>query len=128
MSRVAMGAWRDQSKAGKELANAIVNTSSTSGLIGSPGQTNYGAAKAAIASLTMIMAMESKRIVIRIKNTQANNHHVWVDVLPLGSFLPPKEGANDYTVLDHNYGDDQTKVYQRGGWEKTLRQALNDKK
>jgi NAD(P)-dependent dehydrogenase (short-subunit alcohol dehydrogenase family) len=66
MSRVAMGAWRDESKAGKELANAIVNTSSTSGLIGSPGQTNYGAAKAAIASLTMIMAMESKRIGVRV--------------------------------------------------------------
>jgi NAD(P)-dependent dehydrogenase (short-subunit alcohol dehydrogenase family) len=66
MSRVAMGAWRDESKAGKELANAIVNTSSTSGLIGSPGQTNYGAAKAAIASLTMILAMEAKRIGVRV--------------------------------------------------------------
>lgn len=66
MSRVAMGAWRDESKAGKELANAIINTSSTSGLIGSPGQTNYGAAKAAIASLTMILAMEAKRIGVRV--------------------------------------------------------------
>jgi NAD(P)-dependent dehydrogenase (short-subunit alcohol dehydrogenase family) len=66
MSRVAMGAWRDESKAGKAIANAIVNTSSTSGLIGSPGQTNYGAAKAAIASLTMILAMEAKRIGVRV--------------------------------------------------------------
>ena len=66
MSRVAMGAWRDENKAGKQLANAIVNTSSTSGLIGSPGQTNYGAAKAAIASLTMILAMEAKRIGVRV--------------------------------------------------------------
>lgn len=66
MSRVAMGAWRDESKAGKQLANAIVNTSSTSGLIGSIGQTNYGAAKAAIASLTMILAMEAKRIGVRV--------------------------------------------------------------
>lgn len=66
MSRVAMGAWRDENKAGKQLANAIVNTSSTSGLIGSVGQTNYGAAKAAIASLTMILAMEAKRIGVRV--------------------------------------------------------------
>ena len=66
MSRVALGAWRDESKGGKELANAIVNTSSTSGLLGSVGQSNYGAAKGAIASMTMIMAMEAKRLGVRV--------------------------------------------------------------
>jgi NAD(P)-dependent dehydrogenase (short-subunit alcohol dehydrogenase family) len=66
MSRVACGRWRDESKAGKAVNAAIVNTTSTSGLIGSVGQTNYGAAKAAIASLTTILAMEAQRYGVRV--------------------------------------------------------------
>jgi NAD(P)-dependent dehydrogenase (short-subunit alcohol dehydrogenase family) len=66
MSRVACGRWRDENKAGNAVNGAIVNTTSTSGLIGSVGQTNYGAAKAAIASLTMILAMEAQRYGVRV--------------------------------------------------------------
>jgi NAD(P)-dependent dehydrogenase (short-subunit alcohol dehydrogenase family) len=66
MSRVACGRWRDENKAGSAVNGAIVNTTSTSGLIGSVGQTNYGAAKAAIASLTMILAMEAGRYGVRV--------------------------------------------------------------
>jgi NAD(P)-dependent dehydrogenase (short-subunit alcohol dehydrogenase family) len=66
MSRVACGRWRDEQKAGNAVNGAIVNTTSTSGLIGSVGQTNYGAAKAAIASLTMILAMEAERYGVRV--------------------------------------------------------------
>jgi NAD(P)-dependent dehydrogenase (short-subunit alcohol dehydrogenase family) len=66
MSRIACGRWRDESKAGKAVNAAIVNTTSTSGLIGSVGQTNYGAAKAAIASLTTILAMEAQRYGVRV--------------------------------------------------------------
>jgi len=36
----------------------IINTSSTSGLIGNFGQSNYGAAKAGIAGLTRVLAIE----------------------------------------------------------------------
>lgn len=66
MSRVACGRWRDENKAGNAVNAAIINTTSTSGLIGSVGQTNYGAAKAAIASLTMILAMEASRYGVRV--------------------------------------------------------------
>jgi NAD(P)-dependent dehydrogenase (short-subunit alcohol dehydrogenase family) len=66
MSRVACGRWRDENKAGNAVDAAIVNTTSTSGLIGSVGQTNYGAAKAAIASFTMILAMEAQRYGVRV--------------------------------------------------------------
>ena len=38
-----------------------MNTSSASGIYGNPGQTNYGAAKAGIAALTVIAAMELAR-------------------------------------------------------------------
>jgi NAD(P)-dependent dehydrogenase (short-subunit alcohol dehydrogenase family) len=66
MSRVACGRWRDENKAGNPVNGAIINTTSTSGLIGSVGQTNYGAAKAAIASFTMILAMEAERYGVRV--------------------------------------------------------------
>jgi NAD(P)-dependent dehydrogenase (short-subunit alcohol dehydrogenase family) len=58
--------WREQSKAGKEVDAAIVNTSSTSGLIGNPGQANYGAAKAGIAAFTVIAAQELQRYGVRV--------------------------------------------------------------
>jgi NAD(P)-dependent dehydrogenase (short-subunit alcohol dehydrogenase family) len=58
--------WREQSKAGKDVDAAIVNTSSTSGLIGNPGQANYGAAKAGIAAFTIIAAQELQRYGVRV--------------------------------------------------------------
>lgn len=44
----------------------IVNTSSTSGLIGNFGQTNYGAAKAGIAGFTRVLAIEGRKYNIRV--------------------------------------------------------------
>jgi NAD(P)-dependent dehydrogenase (short-subunit alcohol dehydrogenase family) len=57
----ACALWRDQHKAGRRVSGRIVNTTSGAGLFGNIGQTNYGPAKAAIASLTMITAMEMER-------------------------------------------------------------------
>jgi NAD(P)-dependent dehydrogenase (short-subunit alcohol dehydrogenase family) len=42
-----------------------VHTSSTSGLFGNPGQTNYGAAKAGIAAFSAICAQELARYGVR---------------------------------------------------------------
>jgi NAD(P)-dependent dehydrogenase (short-subunit alcohol dehydrogenase family) len=64
-SRHAAAYWREQTKAGKEIKASIVNTSSTSGLIGNPGQTNYGAAKAGIAMFSTIASMELGRYGVR---------------------------------------------------------------
>ncbi len=44
----------------------IVNTSSTSGLIGNFGQSNYGAAKAGIAGFTRCLALEGVKYKIRV--------------------------------------------------------------
>ena len=44
---------------------SIVNTSSTSGLLGNIGQSNYGAAKAGIAAFTVIIADELGRYGVR---------------------------------------------------------------
>jgi len=65
-SRWAAAYWREQSKAGKEVKACIVNTSSTSGLLGNPGQANYGAAKAGIAGFTVITAQELSRYGVRV--------------------------------------------------------------
>ena len=50
--------WREQSKAGNQPDARIINTSSPSGIYGNVGQSNYGAAKAGIAAMTTIVAME----------------------------------------------------------------------
>src|ERR687892_1494325 len=64
-TRHAAAYWREQSKAGQEVKAAIVNTSSTSGLLGNPGQANYGAAKAGIAAFSNIVAQELTRYGVR---------------------------------------------------------------
>jgi NAD(P)-dependent dehydrogenase (short-subunit alcohol dehydrogenase family) len=58
--------WRDAHKAGNEAPRAVVNTSSTSGLFGNIGQTNYGAAKMGIGALTIIAAQELSRYKVRV--------------------------------------------------------------
>ncbi len=61
-SRHAAAYWREQTKAqGGPVAGRIINTSSTSGIFGNIGQTNYGAAKAGIAAFTIIAARELRR-------------------------------------------------------------------
>lgn len=50
--------WREQAKAGNDVYGRIINTASPSGIYGNVGQTNYGAAKAGIASFSVIAAQE----------------------------------------------------------------------
>jgi NAD(P)-dependent dehydrogenase (short-subunit alcohol dehydrogenase family) len=64
-TRHAAAYWREQSKTGKEVKASIVHTSSTSGLIGNPGQTNYGTAKSGIATFSIICAQELGRYGVR---------------------------------------------------------------
>ncbi|MEU4228996.1 SDR family oxidoreductase [Nonomuraea sp. NPDC026600] len=59
--RHAAAYWRAKSKAGERVDARIINTTSSSGIYGNPGQGNYGAAKAGIAGLTVIAAKELER-------------------------------------------------------------------
>ncbi|MEX0666520.1 MAG: SDR family oxidoreductase [Acidimicrobiia bacterium] len=65
-TRTAAAHWRDRSKAGETVQGSVVNVSSTSGLRGAAGQSNYGAAKAGIAALTVILAEELARYGVRV--------------------------------------------------------------
>jgi NAD(P)-dependent dehydrogenase (short-subunit alcohol dehydrogenase family) len=65
-TRAAAVYWRGQVKEGAEVKASIINTSSTSGLFGNIGQTNYGAAKSGIASFTHIAAEELARYGVRV--------------------------------------------------------------
>jgi NAD(P)-dependent dehydrogenase (short-subunit alcohol dehydrogenase family) len=60
-ARHAAAYWRDRTKAGERFAARIINTSSGAGLQGSVGQSNYAAAKAGIAALTLVQAVELAR-------------------------------------------------------------------
>ena len=58
--------WRNRAKAGEEVYGRIINTASESGLFGNAGQLNYGAAKAGIAAMTIILARELERYGVRV--------------------------------------------------------------
>ena len=60
-ARFAAEHWRARAKAGAAVDGRIVNTSSGAGLLGSVGQAAYSAAKAGIATLTLVQAAELGR-------------------------------------------------------------------
>ena len=64
--RHAVDYWRAMSKAGTPIEARIITTSSGAGLFGSVSQANYSAAKAGIASFTIVSAAELDRYGIKI--------------------------------------------------------------
>lgn len=60
-SRHAVDYWRSRQKAGDTIDARIINTTSGAGLQGSIGQSAYSAAKAGIATLTLVQAAELAR-------------------------------------------------------------------
>jgi NAD(P)-dependent dehydrogenase (short-subunit alcohol dehydrogenase family) len=59
--------WKNRAKQGEDVRAAIINTTSISGtVVPNPGQTNYGAAKAGIAALTLVAAQELQRYGVRV--------------------------------------------------------------
>jgi len=66
LSSILARHWRDQKKAGQRVDARIINTTSGAGLQGSVAQSNYSAAKAGIAALTLVQAVELQRYGIRV--------------------------------------------------------------
>jgi NAD(P)-dependent dehydrogenase (short-subunit alcohol dehydrogenase family) len=58
--------WRSRSKTGEAVDASVVNTTSSTGVYGNPGQANYGAAKAGIVAFSLIASMELQRYGVRV--------------------------------------------------------------
>ncbi len=99
--RHAASYWREQSKAGKEVKAAIVNTSSTSGLLGNPGQANYGAAKAGIGALTVIASQELGRYGVRVNAIAPAARTRMTEATPgLGDIVKAPAAADAFDIWD----------------------------
>lgn len=94
MTKAAGNYWRAQSKAGKEIFGSVVNTSSESGVFGNPGQANYAAAKAGIASITQVSAKELQRYGVRA-NAILPQARTRLTEGAFGDALAAKEGEFD---------------------------------
>ena len=94
-TRHAAAYWRERAKAGEQLKARVINTSSPSGLFGNVGQSNYGAAKAAIAAFTVIVAQELQRYGVTVNCLAPNARtRMTEDTFEMH---PPREG---FDLLD----------------------------
>jgi NAD(P)-dependent dehydrogenase (short-subunit alcohol dehydrogenase family) len=88
--------WREQAKSGNPVKASVVNTSSTSGLFGNAGQSNYGAAKTGIATLAIIAQMELDRYGVRVNAIAPSAMTRLIQTIPGVENRPkPKEGEFD---------------------------------
>lgn len=88
--------WRDQVKAGQKVEGRIINTSSGAGLQGNIGQGNYSAAKAGIASLTLVQAAELGRYGVTA-NALAPAARTGMTEGPFGAMMKkPEDGSFDH--------------------------------
>ena len=89
--RHAAAYWRERAKSGETLRARVISTSSPSGVFGNVGQANYGAAKAAIAGLTLIAAQELHRYGVTV-NCIAPNARTRMTEETFGDLPAPDEG------------------------------------
>jgi NAD(P)-dependent dehydrogenase (short-subunit alcohol dehydrogenase family) len=93
-SRFAAAYWRERGKAGDDVYGRIINTASESGLYGQAGQPNYSAAKAGIASLTIVMARELEKYGVTV-NCIAPRARTRMTAGTFEGFGDPEEGTFD---------------------------------
>jgi NAD(P)-dependent dehydrogenase (short-subunit alcohol dehydrogenase family) len=100
-SRWAAAYWREQTKAGRTIKASIINTSSTSGLLGNPGQSNYGAAKAGIGAFTVITAQELGRYGVRVNAIAPAARTRLTEATPgLGEVVKAPDDGSRFDVWD----------------------------
>ncbi len=92
-AHVAAAHWRERSKAGEEIGGRIINTASESGLYGLAAQVNYAAAKAGIASMTIVLARELEKYGVTV-NAIAPRARTRMTETVLGD-MKPEEGEFD---------------------------------
>jgi NAD(P)-dependent dehydrogenase (short-subunit alcohol dehydrogenase family) len=100
-SHFAARHWRERSKAGESVDGRIINTTSPSGIYGNTGQTNYGAAKAGIASFTIIAAKELARYGVTVNAIAPGAATRMTIPLRAGGRTPPPAGSFDPSAPDN---------------------------
>lgn len=91
-SRHAVDYWRAEQKAARPVDARIINTSSGAGLQGSIGQSAYSAAKAGIATLTLVQAAELARYGITA-NALAPNARTRMTMTAFADTMTSMDGA-----------------------------------
>ena len=100
-TRWAAAYWREQTKAGVEKPRNVVHTSSTSGLLSNPGQTNYGAAKSGIATFSQICAKELTRYGVKSNCIAPAARTRLTEATPgLGEIVKAPDEADQFDIWD----------------------------
>ena len=100
VTRFAAEYWKSRSKQGVDVKAAIVNTSSAAGLLGNPGQINYGAAKAGIVMMTIVEALELGRYGIRANAiAPVARTRLTEDVPMIGDLLRAPDDPREFDVF-----------------------------
>jgi NAD(P)-dependent dehydrogenase (short-subunit alcohol dehydrogenase family) len=94
MSHFAGVHWRERAKSGEDgVWGRVVNTASESGLYGLAGQVNYAAAKAGIASMTVVLGRELKKYGVTVNAIAPRARTRMTETVLTG--LEPAEGQFD---------------------------------
>ncbi len=103
ISSHAVHYWRGRSKEGVAVDARIVNTTSGAGLNGSIGQSNYAAAKAGIAALTLNQAAELQRYGITANAIAPAARTGMTTAVPemAQRMAKPEDGSFDYWAPDN---------------------------
>ena len=93
--------WRERSKGGDDVDAAIVTTTSNAGLFAQPGQSNYAAAKAGIAGLTVTVADELERYGVRVNAiSPAARTRMTTEVAAMAEMVAAPDDPDAFDVFD----------------------------
>ena len=93
--------WRERSKAGEQPDAAIVTTTSNAGLFSQPGQSNYAAAKAGIAGLTVTVADELERYGVRVNGiSPAARTRMTTEVEAMAEMVAAPDDPDAFDLFD----------------------------
>jgi NAD(P)-dependent dehydrogenase (short-subunit alcohol dehydrogenase family) len=116
MSHWAAAYWRDLAKSGAAADARIINTTSASGLYGSPSQGNYAAAKAGIAGFTVTIALELERYGVTVNAIAPAARTRLTEALISDDSFPPERVAALVAWLASAESRDVTgRVFDIGG-------------
>jgi NAD(P)-dependent dehydrogenase (short-subunit alcohol dehydrogenase family) len=102
MARHACEYWREEHKKGNQLNGRIINTASDAGLIGNVGQSNYGACKAAVAVMAVIIGQEMKKYAVTANAiAPVARTRLTVDATPsTAALMGTKPGEGEFDMFD----------------------------